>query len=259
MEKELQSTSKKKGNTMKTTNSNNQKESKTMKEMKDNDQKAMNNQKETTNKAMKETEKTTEVKEMKDAKTIEQQLQELEDAKKALKAQLTEQKRAQRLEYQISDKVINLLERFAQTGLQLIENAKTIHDGTKDDNLANLSFALSKNLEGMRPLFEIFEIDLDELRGNVKPLSARGNKTDRTPREQRKLSDYGIKDGDRLIYAPTGDVYEVLDNGVIVDGKRYSLSTAVRVLKNNPGGSYSGFKFFRLPDHTESLIDTAVI
>lgn len=200
-----------------------------------------------------------EVKEMKDAKTIEQQLQELEDAKKALKAQLTEQKRAQRLEYQISDKVINLLERFAQTGLQLIENTKTIYDGTKDDNLANLSFALSKNLESMRPLFKIFEIDLDELRGNVKPLSARGAKTDRTPRKQRKLADYGIKDGDRLIYAPTGDAYEVLDNGVIVEGKRYSLSTAVKILQNNPGGNYSGYRFFRLPDHSEVLESTAVI
>ena len=215
-------------------------------------------------KAMKETtnsnnNQTTEVKEMKEAKTIEQQLRELEEAKKALKQQLNEQKRAQRLEYQIEDKVVNLLERFAQTGLQLIENTKTIYDGTKDDNLANLSLAISQNLEKMNPLLQIFGIDLQELRNNVKPLSARGNKTDRTPREQRKLADYGIKDGDRLIYAPTGDAYEVLENGVIVDGKRYALSTAVKILKNNPGGSYSGYKFFRLPDHTEALIDTAVI
>lgn len=245
---------------MKNSNSNNdnkatEKATKATKAMKETETtnkdnvKAMNNQKE--NK---------EVKEMNnDTKALEQQLQELENKKKALKEQLTEQKRAQRLEYQISDRVVNLLERFAQTGLQLIENTKTIYDGTKDDNLANLSLAISKSLEGMRPLFEIFEIDLDELRGNVKPLSARGNKTDRTPREQRKLADYGIKDGDRLIYAPTGDAYEVLDNGVIVDGTRYALSTAVKILKNNPGGSYSGFKFFRLPDHTEVLTDTAVI
>ena len=209
-------------------------------------------------KAMKETSNNNQ-KAMKETTNIEQLLQELENKKKALKAQLTEQKRAQRLEYQVQDKVVNLLERFAQTGLQLIENANTIYKGTKDDNIANLSMAISKSVEGLNPLLQIFGIDLQELRGNVKPLSARGNKTDRTPREQRKLADYGIKDGDRLIYAPTGDVYEVLDNGVIVDGKRYSLSTAVKVLKNNPGGSYSGFKFFRLPDHTESLIDTAVI
>lgn len=209
-------------------------------------------------KAMKENSNNNEVKAM-ETTNIEQKLQELEEAKKALKAQLTEQKRAQRLEYQVQDKVVNLLERFAQTGLQLIENANTIYKGTKDDNIANLSMAISKSVEGLNPLLQIFGIDLQELRGNVKPLSARGNKTDRTPREQRKLADYGIKDGDRLIYAPTGDAYEVLDNGVIVDGKRYALSTAVKILKNNPGGSYSGFKFFRLPDRTESLIDTAVI
>lgn len=200
-----------------------------------------------------------EVEAMKEEKTIEQRLQELEDQKKALKAQLSEQKKAQRLEYQIEDKVVNLLERFAQTGLQLIENANTIYKGTKDDNLANLSLALSQNLEKMNPLLQIFGIDLQQLRNNVKPLSARGNKTDRTQREQRKLADYGIKDGDRLIYVPTGDAYEVLDNGVIIDGTRYALSTAVKILKNNPGGSYSGYKFFRLPDHTEALIDTAVI
>lgn len=190
---------------------------------------------------------------------IELQMQELEDKKRQLKRQLTEQKKAQRLEYQVQDKVVNLLERFAQIGVQLIANAKTIYEGTKDDNIANLSLAISKSVEGLNPLLQIFGIDLQELRNNVKPLSARGNKTDRTPREQRKLADYGIKDGDRLIYAPTGDPYEVLDNGVIIDGTRYALSTAVKILKNNPGGSYSGYKFFRLPDRTESLIDTAVI
>ena len=230
-----------------------------MKEQKDNN-KAM---KEATNKdnvkAMNNQKDNNEVKEMNnDTKALEQQLQELENRKKALKEQLTEQKRAQRLEYQISDRVVNLLERFAQTGLQLIENTKTIYDGTKDDNLANLSLALSKNLEGMRPLFEIFEIDLDELRGNVKPLTARGAKTDRTPRKQRKLADYGIKDGDKLVYVPTGDVYEVLDNGVIIDGKRYSLSTAVNRIKDDTK-SYSGYRFFRLPDHSEVLESTAVI
>lgn len=190
---------------------------------------------------------------------IELQMQELEDKKRQLKRQLNEQKKAQRLEYQVQDKVVNLLERFAQIGVQLIANAKTIYEGTKDDNIANLSLAISKSVEGLNPLLQIFGIDLQELRNNVKPLSARGNKTDRTPREQRKLADYGIKDGDRLIYAPTGDAYEVLDNGVIVEGKRYALSTAVKILKNNPGGSYSGYKFFRIPDHTEALIDTAVI
>ena len=257
---------------MKNGNSNNNKDNvKAMKETSNNNQKAM---KETTNKAMEnsnsndkkameatETTKEMNNKEVKAMETtnIEQKLQELEEAKKALKAQLSEQKKAQRLEYQIEDKVVNLLERFAQTGLQLIENTKTIYDGTKDDNLANLSLAISQNLEKMNPLLQIFGIDLQQLRNNVKPLSARGNKTDRTPREQRKLADYGIKDGDRLIYVPTGDAYEVLDNGVIIDGTRYALSTAVKILKNNPGGSYSGYKFFRLPDHTEALIDTAVI
>ena len=259
---------------MKTTNSNNQKESKTMKEMKDNDQKqtapatqkATETSKETnkeTNKAMKDNgnnnQKENDKKAMKENKSIEQQLQELEDQKKALKEQLTEQKNAERLEAQIKDKVVNLMERFAQIGVQLVANANAIFEGTKDENIQVVSLDVSKALEDLDPLFDLFYIDLQELRGNVKPLSARGNKTDRTPREQRKLADYGIKDGDRLIYAPTGDAYEVLDNGVIVEGKRYSLSTAVKILKNNPGGSYSGFKFFRLPDHTEALIDTAVI
>lgn len=229
-------------------NSNNQKENNEVKEMKE--------MKETTNnsnekKAMKEM--------INDTKTLEQQLQELEDQKKALKEQLTEQKNAERLEAQIKDKVVNLMERFAQIGVQLVANANAIFEGTKDENIQVVSLDVSKALEDLDPLFDLFYIDLQELRGNIKPLSARGNKTDRTPREQRKLADYGIKDGDRLIYVPTGDAYEVLENGVIIEGKRYSLSTAVKVLKNNPGGSYSGYKFFRLPDHTEVLEKTAVI
>lgn len=257
------------------TKDNNQKENKevkatkateaTTKEMKDNDQrqtapataKATETKKETS-KAMKENSNNNEVKAM-ETTNIEQLLQELENKKKALKQQLNEQKRAQRLEYQIEDKVVNLLERFAQTGVQLIANANAIYEGTKDDNISNLSMAISKSVEGLNPLLQIFGIDLQQLRNNVKPLSARGNKTDRTPRKQRKLADYGIKDGDRLIYAPTGDAYEVLDNGVIVEGKRYALSTAVKILQNNPGGNYSGYRFFRLPDHAEILEDTAVI
>lgn len=239
-----------KDNNQKATEKMNNKATKATKEMNN------NNQKETT--TTKETSNNNEVKAM-ETPNIEQLLQELENKKKALKAQLTEQKKAQRLEYQVQDKVINLFERFAQTGLQLIENTKTIYEGTKDDNIANLSMAISKSVEGLNPLLQIFGIDLQELRNNVKPLSARGNKTDRTPREQRKLADYGIKDGDRLIYVPTGDAYEVLDNGVIIDGKRYALSTAVKILQNNPGGNYSGYRFFRLPDHTEVLEKTAVI
>lgn len=254
---------------MKNSNSNNS--NKAMKETTNNSNSNNNNQREQkqtspdteATKAMKETSNNNpkdnnEVKAM-ETTNIEQLLQELENKKKALKQQLNEQKRAQRLEYQIEDKVVNLLERFAQTGLQLIANAGAIYEGTKDDNIANLSMAISKSVEGLNPLLQIFGIDLQELRNNVKPLSARGNKTDRTPRKQRKLSDYGIKDGDRLIYAPTGNAYEVLDNGVIVEGKRYALSTAVKILQNNPGGNYSGYRFFRLPDHAEILEDTAVI
>lgn len=196
---------------------------------------------------------------MKENKSIEQKLQELEEAKKALKAQLTEQKRAQRVANQKDTQVIDLLKRYTLQGLQLSSNARAVAEVTEDGNLTELASIIDGATESLATILTAYSIDIDALRGAVKPLSARGNKTDRTPREQRKLADYGIKDGDRLIYAPTGDAYEVLDNGVIVDGKRYALSTAVKILKNNPGGSYSGFKFFRLPDHTESLIDTAVI
>lgn len=231
-----------------------------------------NNKKQTapateTNKEMKATKENsnsnnnqiTEVKAMKEEKTIEQKLQELEEAKKALKAQLTEQKKAQRIANQIDTQVIDLLKRYTLQGLQLSSNARAVAEVTEDENLTELASIIDGVTESLATILTAYSIDVEELRASVKPLSARGNKTDRTPREQRKLADYGIKDGDRLIYVPTGDAYEVLDNGVIVEGKRYALSTAVKILKNNPGGSYSGFKFFRLPDHTEVLTDTAVI
>lgn len=196
---------------------------------------------------------------MKENKSIEQKLQELEEAKKALKAQLSEQKKAQRVANQIDTQVIDLLKRYTLQGLQLSSNARAVAEVTEDENLIELASIIDGATESLATILDAYSIDIDALRGAVKPLSARGNKTDRTPREQRKLADYGIKDGDRLIYVPTGDAYEVLDNGVIIDGTRYALSTAVKILKNNPGGSYSGYKFFRLPDHTEALIDTAVI
>ena len=196
---------------------------------------------------------------MKETKSIEQKLQELEEAKKALKAQLTEQKKAQRVANQMDTQVVDILKRYTLQGLQLSSNARAVAEVTEDENLTELASIIDGVTESLATILTAYHIDVEELRASVKPLSARGNKTDRTPREQRKLADYGIKDGDRLIYAPTGDAYEVLDNGVIVEGKRYALSTAVKILKNNPGGSYSGYKFFRLPDHTESLIDTAVI
>ena len=241
-----------------TTNSNsNSNSNKAMKETTNSNSNSNNNNKDNV-KAMKETSNNNQ-KAMKETTNIEQKLQELEEAKKALKAQLTEQKRAQRVANQIDTQVIDLLKRYTLQGMQLASNARAVAEAVEDPNLTELASIIDGATESLATILTAYSIDIEELRGNVKPLSARGAKTDRTPREQRKLADYGIKDGDRLIYAPTGDAYEVLDNGVIVDGKRYALSTAVKILKNNPGGSYSGFKFFRLPDHSEALIDTAVI
>ena len=251
---------------MKTTNSNNQKESKTMKDNQREQkqtapapEKATETMKETTNNSNNNQKDNNEVKAMKENKSIEQQLQELEDQKKALKEQLTEQKRAQRVANQLDTQVVDLLKRYTLQGLQLSSNARAVAEVTEDKNLTELATIIDTCTESLATILTAYSIDIDALRGAVKPLTARGNKTDRTPREQRKLADYGIKDGDRLIYAPTGDAYEVLDNGVIVDGTRYALSTAVKILQNNPGGNYSGYRFFRLPDHTEVLEKTAVI
>lgn len=236
-----------------------------MKEQKDNNKatekamKEMKEMKDNSNNSNNSNSNNNEVKAMKENKSIEQKLQELEEAKKALKAQLTEQKRAQRVANQIDTQVIDLLKRYTLQGLQLSSNARAVAEVSEDPKLTELATIIDKCTESLTTILGAYNIDVDALREGIKPLSARGNKTDRTPRKQRKLSDYGIKDGDRLIYAPTGDAYEVLDNGVIVEGKRYALSTAVKILQNNPGGSYSGYKFFRLPDRTESLIDTAVI
>lgn len=218
---------------------------KEMKEMKDNVTETTETTETTTSKTSKEG------KEMNDTKTLEQKLQELEEAKKALKEQLAEQKRVQRLEFQIDDKIVNLLERFAQIGVQLIANANAIYEGTKDDNIANLSMAISKTVEGLNPLLQIFGIDLVLLRSNVKPLATA--KTERTQRPHRTLSELGVKDGATVVHISSGNEYMVSNDKILYNDKETSLSKVASILKN--GQSRSGFRDFRLKDCSECLAD----
>lgn len=221
------------------------KEDKAMQEVKEMKENVTATTETTTSKTSKED------KEMKDTKALEQKLQELEEAKKALKEQLAEQKRVQRLEFQIDDKIVNLLERFAQIGVQLIANANAIYEGTKDDNIANLSMAISKTVEGLNPLLQIFGIDLVLLRSNVKPLATA--KTERTQRPHRTLSELGVKDGATVVHISSGNEYIVSNDKILYNDEETSLSKVASILKN--GQSRSGFRDFRLKDCSECLAD----
>lgn len=218
---------------------------KEMKEMKDNVTETTETTETTTSKTSKE------VKEMKDTKTLEQKLQELEDAKKALKEQLNEQKRVQRLESQLQDKVVNLLERFAQIGLQLVANAEAIYEGTKDENLRILSSGVTESIGWLNETFETFDINLQELKDNVKPLATA--KTERTQRPHRTLSELGVKDGATVVHISSGNEYIVSNDKILYNDEETSLSKVASILKN--GQSRSGFRDFRLKDCSECLAD----
>ena len=192
-------------------------------------------------------------KDMNDTKALEQKLQELEDKKKTLKEQLAEQKRAERLEAQVKDKVGNLLERFARIGVQLAANADAIYKGADDDNseLHYLSLKLNDCLIDLVPQFIRYEIDLDELKLNVKPLATA--KTERTQRPHRTLSELGVKDGATVVHISSGNEYIVSNDKILYNDKETSLSKVASILKN--GQSRSGFRDFRLKDCSECLAD----
>lgn len=192
-----------------------------------------------------------EEKAMKDTKTLEQRLQELEFAKKLLKQQLNEEKRVQRLESQMQDKVVNLLERFAQIGVQLVANAEAIFEGTKDENLRILSSGVTESIGWLNETFETFDINLQELKDNVKPLATA--KTERTQRPHRTLSELGVKDGATVVHISTGNEYIVSNDKILYNDKETSLSKVASILKN--GQSRSGFRDFRLKDCSECLAD----
>lgn len=190
-------------------------------------------------------------KEMNDTKELEQQLKELEDKKNALKEQLNEQKRVQRLEAQVKDKVVNLLERFAQIGVQLVANAEAIFEGTNDENLRVLSSGVTESIGWLNETFETFDINLQELKDNVKPLATA--KTERTQRPHRTLSELGVKDGATVVHISTGNEYIVSNDKILYNDKETSLSKVASILKN--GQSRSGFRDFRLKDCSECLAD----
>lgn len=217
---------------------------KEMKEMKDN---VTATTETTTSKTSKE------VKEMKDTKSLIDQLFELEDKKKTLKEQLAEQKRAERLEAQVKDKVANLLERFARIGVQLVANADAIYKGADEDNseLHYISLKLNDCMVDLVPVFARYEIDLDELRLNVKPLATA--KTERTQRPHRTLSELGVKDGATVVHISSGNEYIVSNDKILYNDKETSLSKVASILKN--GQSRSGFRDFRLKDCSECLAD----
>ncbi len=223
------------------------KEDKAMQEVKEMEENVTATTETTTSKTSKE------VKEMKDTKTLEQKLQELEDAKKALKEQLNEQKRAERLEAQVKDKVANLLERFARIGVQLVANADAIYKGADEDNseLHYISLKLNDCMVDLVPVFARYEIDLDELRLNVKPLATA--KTERTQRPHRTLSELGVKDGATVVHISSGNEYIVSNDKILYNDKETSLSKVASILKN--GQSRSGFRDFRLKDCSECLAD----
>lgn len=192
-----------------------------------------------------------EAKEMNDTKALEQQLKELEDKKNALKEQLNEQKRVQRLEAQVKDKVVNLLERFAQIGVQLVANAEAIFEGTNDEKLRILSSGVTEGIGWLNETFETFGIDLQELKDNVKPLATA--KTERTQRPHRTLSELGVKDGATVVHISTGNEYIVSNDKILYNDEETSLSKVASILKN--GQSRSGFRDFRLKDCSECLAD----
>lgn len=212
----------------------------------------------TTKEKMEETTATTskEGKEMKDTKTLEQKLQALEEAKKALKEQINEQKKAERLEAQVKDKVANLLERFARIGVQLVANADAIYKGADEDNseLHYISLKLNDCMVDLVPVFARYEIDLDELRLNVKPLATAT--TERTQRPHRTLSELGVKDGAIVVHISTGGEYVVSNDKILYNDNEMALSKVASILKN--GQSRSGFRDFRLKECNECLADMAV-
>lgn len=191
------------------------------------------------------------MKEMEETKTLEQKLQALEEVKKELKAQINEQKKTERLEAQIQDKVANLLEKFAQIGLQLTTNAETIAEGTNNENLRALSVELTKSFEMLKTTFETFNIDLQELKDKVKPLAT--TTAGRTPRPRRTLSELGIKDGAIVVHMSTGSEYIVSNNKILYNDNEMALSKVASILKN--GQSRSGFRDFRLKECNECLAD----
>jgi len=221
------------------------KEDKAMQEVKEMKENVTATTETTTSKTSKE------VKEMKDTKSLIDQLFELEDKKKALKEQLNEQKRAQRLESQMQDKVVNLLERFAQIGLQLVANAEAIYEGTKDENLRILSSGVTESIGWLNETFETFDINLQELKDNVKPLATA--KTERTQRPHRTLSELGVKDGATVVHISSGNEYIVSNDKILYNDEETSLSKVASILKN--GQSRSGFRDFRLKDCSECLAD----
>ena len=221
------------------------KEDKAMQEVKEMEENVTATTETTTSKTSKE------VKEMKDTKSLIDQLFELEDKKKALKEQLNEQKRVQRLESQMQDKVVNLLERFAQIGLQLVANAEAIYEGTKDENLRILSSGVTESIGWLNETFETFDINLQELKDNVKPLATA--KTERTQRPHRTLSELGVKDGATVVHISSGNEYIVSNDKILYNDKETSLSKVASILKN--GQSRSGFRDFRLKDCSECLAD----
>lgn len=221
------------------------KEDKAMQEVKEMEENVTATTETTTSKTSKE------VKEMKDTKSLIDQLFELEDKKKALKEQLNEQKRVQRLESQMQDKVVNLLERFAQIGLQLVANAEAIYEGTKDENLRILSSGVTESIGWLNETFETFDINLQELKDNVKPLATA--KTERTQRPHRTLSELGVKDGATVVHISSGNEYMVSNDKILYNDKETSLSKVASILKN--GQSRSGFRDFRLKDCKECLAD----
>lgn len=191
------------------------------------------------------------MKEMEETKTLEQKLQALEEVKKELKAQINEQKKTERLEAQIQDKVANLLEKFAQIGLQLTTNAETIAEGTNNENLRALSVELTKSFEMLKTTFETFNIDLQELKDKVKPLAT--TTAGRTPRPRRTLSELGIKDGAIVVHMSTGSEYIVSNDKILYNDNEMALSKVASILKN--GQSRSGFRDFRLKECNECLAD----
>lgn len=191
------------------------------------------------------------MKEMEETKTLEQKLQALEEVKKELKAQINEQKKTERLEAQIQDKVANLLEKFAQIGLQLTTNAETIAEGTNNENLRALSVELTKSFEMLKTTFETFNIDLQELKDKVKPLAT--TTAGRTPRPRRTLSELGIKDGAIVVHMSTGSEYIVSNDKILYNDNEMALSKVASILKN--GQSRSGFRDFRLKEYNECLAD----
>lgn len=221
------------------------KEDKAMQEVKEMEENVTATTETTTSKTSKE------VKEMKDTKSLIDQLFELEDKKKALKEQLNEQKRVQRLESQMQDKVVNLLERFAQIGLQLVANAEAIYEGTKDENLRILSSGVTESIGWLNETFETFDINLQELKDNVKPLATA--KTERTQRPHRTLSELGVKDGATVVHISSGNEYIVSNDKILYNDEETSLSKVASILKN--GQSRSGFRDFRLKDCSECLAD----